>query len=83
MPHHGSRANISSKILDAIDPQVAIISHDNGLFGSATDPHPNVETLLQLFNRKIKILLTNDVKKPDFIMFKCEHQRDRYVKIDK
>lgn len=63
MPHHGSKHNMNKKILSEISPKVAIISHNNGHFGAAKDTHPNQEILELLYNEKIKILLTNDVKK--------------------
>lgn len=64
VPHHGSRNNLSSKILKYISPDVAIISHGNGLFGRATDPHPNCEVIALLNgNKKIRTYYTNDVVK--------------------
>ena len=82
MPHHGSKHNMNKKILSEISPEVAIISHDNGHFGSAKDTHPNQEILELLQNEKIKILLTNDVKKGDVIIMKKDnHDKDYYVNI--
>lgn len=65
VPHHGSKKNISEKILDAISPQKAIISHNNRKFGNAKDSHPNIEVIDMLRAKKIKILVTNDVIKGD------------------
>lgn len=80
MPHHGSKHNMDKKILDQINPQVAIISHDNGHFGSAKDTHPNQEILELLQNGKITILITNDVVKNNVtIMKKHNHDKDPYV----
>jgi beta-lactamase superfamily II metal-dependent hydrolase len=63
IPHHGSKHNINGRIIDKISPEIAIISHDNGHFGSSPDPHPNKQTLELLKSRQIKILVTNDVVK--------------------
>lgn len=63
LPHHGSKRNISEKVLKAIDPEVVIISHNNGLFGRAKDPHPNIPTLDLIEKYKIKMIVTNDIEK--------------------
>lgn len=63
VPHHGSKNNLTLSILNAIQPSVAIISHKNGLFGRAKDPHPNRETLNMLKSKNITIYVTNDVVK--------------------
>ena len=82
MPHHGSKQNMNRKILNQIRPQVAIISHNNGHFGTAKDTHPNQEILDLLQNEKIKILLTNDVVKRDLtIMKKDDHDNDPYISV--
>ncbi|MBD5540651.1 MAG: hypothetical protein HDR00_05575 [Lachnospiraceae bacterium] len=82
MPHHGSKHNMNKKILNKIKPEVAIISHDNGHFGTAKDSHPNQEILELLQNKKIKILITNDVIKNNVtIMEKYKHKDDFYVSI--
>ena len=83
MPHHGSKNNISSSILDAIAPKVAIISHKNGRFNRSKDTHPNTETLDLLRKRHVKILITNDViKNGVVVMHKGRHCKDSMVQID-
>lgn len=82
MPHHGSKHNISERILKCIRPEVAIISHDNGHFGKSQDTHPNMEVLECLQRMGIKILLTNDVRKNgQIIMKKQNHNSDSFVAI--
>lgn len=82
VPHHGSKYNMNERILDHIAPKVAIISHNNGHFGTSRDTHPNVEVLEYLQKRNIKILLTNDIKKGEYICMKKEnHCSDEYVEI--
>ncbi len=63
VPHHGSKKSIGYRILKKIAPQIAIISHDNGLFGKAKDPHPNIEVINALKKLTIKTYYTNDVIK--------------------
>lgn len=63
VPHHGSKKSIGYRILTKIDPQIAIVSHNNGLFGKAKDPHPNKEVINALNRLKIKTYYTNDVIK--------------------
>lgn len=63
IPHHGSRTGLNAAILDEIDPQYAIISHNNRRFGKSQDPHPHQETLDLLESKKVKIVVTNDVIK--------------------
>ncbi len=70
VPHHGSKNNINKDILEKINPQVAIISHDNHRFGRATDPHPSKVVLDMLKRKNIKIMLTNDVWKHDELYLK-------------
>ena len=82
MPHHGSNHNMNKKILEEINPKVAIISHNNGRFGKAKDPHPNKEVLNMLQSKNIKILITNDIIKEGIIvMEKNKHKKDFYVNI--
>lgn len=82
MPHHGSKYNISQKILNAINPEIAIISHDNGHFGKSCDPHPNKETIELLNDNHIDVLCTNDVIKNNIThrKNKCGY-RDKYIEI--
>lgn len=82
VPHHGSKKNLDRKILTAIDPTTAIISHGNGRFGRARDPHPNREVLALLKEKGIKILITNDVVKDGLTyMQKEKHKTDAHVEI--
>lgn len=70
VPHHGSKNNLNKDILGEIEPEIAIISHNNGLFGRAKDPHPN-KPILDLFKaHKISLILTNDVVKSGRIYYK-------------
>ena len=78
MPHHGSKNNMSRKILRAIDPKVAIISHKNGLFGKSTDPHPNHEVLEMLDDQGIQVLVTNDVVKDGITRIKKSKRNADY-----
>lgn len=82
VPHHGSKHNLDEKILTEINPSVAIISHNNGRFGKAKDPHPNMEILTLLQKKQIKILITNDVVKGELTyMQKEKHVNDDNVDI--
>lgn len=82
VPHHGSKKNISDSILDAIDPKVAIISHGNRRFGRTKDPHPNVETLTLLHKRRVRIALTNTVKKNGHVYMRKLKFKDPFVIVD-
>ena len=82
MPHHGSKQNITSEILEAIDPKVAIISHNNRRFGNARDSLPNMEVLEMLESKGIYVMLTNDVYKPSIrCMSKSNHLGDQFVEV--
>lgn len=82
MPHHGSKHNMNGEILKKINPQTAIISHDNGHFGKSEDTHPNQKILNLLTKNKVRILITNDViKGNEIIMKKDNHKEDDYVNI--
>jgi hypothetical protein len=63
LPHHGSKASLNVNILKYIAPSIAVVSHNNGLFGRATDPHPNAEVIQWLAQCKISAYYTNDVIK--------------------
>ena len=81
LSHHGSKGNYDRNIIDAIHPEVIIISHNNGLFGRATDPHPNKEVIEDLEN-DFHILLTNDVVKNGIkIMQRKDHEDDPYRQV--
>lgn len=82
MPHHGSIQNISKGILDKIQPDAAIISHNNRRFGKAKDTHPNMKVLNILQEKGIRIMLTNDVyKNGKMYMRKASYSGDQYVDI--
>ena len=82
VPHHGSKKNLTNKILSYINPKVAIISHNNGRFGKAKDSLPNQEILDMLMKRNTKILITNDVIKNGIIIMKRKnHCSDSYIEI--
>lgn len=82
VPHHGSKENLDERILDAINPEVAIISHKNRHFGKSKDSHPNMEILTLLQKKHIKILITNDVVKGELTyMQKAKHSDDANVDI--
>lgn len=82
IPHHGSKNNMNKRILDAINPEVAIISHKNGHFGKSSDPHPNEEIIELLQDNGIKILISNDIiKDGDVRMKKSTQKSDPYVMI--
>ncbi|MCR5480041.1 MAG: MBL fold metallo-hydrolase [Ruminococcus sp.] len=70
MPHHGSKNNMNKRILNNIDPEVAIISHNNKQFGKAKDKHPHKEILNMLLERKIRVVVTNDVVREDITIMK-------------
>ena len=63
VPHHGSKNSLNEKYLRKMHPKVAVISHDNGLFGRAKDPHPNKEIINLLENENIDYYSTNDIIK--------------------
>jgi len=63
VPHHGSKRNINFKILKAIQPQSAILSHHNGKFGRSKDTHPNIEVIKLLEDASIEIITSNDIVK--------------------
>lgn len=81
MPHHGSRHNITNRILAAINPKIAIISHNNRRFGKSKDTHPNKAVLEMLIKRGIQIMLTNDVYKDESLYMERELIKDDYVEI--
>jgi hypothetical protein len=65
VPHHGSKENINKKIMSKINPNIAIVSHNNGIFGTQKDPHPSKEVIDLLREKPIETLYTNDVIKSD------------------
>jgi len=57
VPHHGSRNGLSTQLLDAVQPQVAVISSGkDNRFG-----HPHAEVIEILKRYKIKTLNTQDL----------------------
>lgn len=60
VPHHWSRGAMNWKILDKINPEMSIISHDNRKF-SSWSPHPHIEVLKALDNKEIIHLHTNAI----------------------
>ena len=62
-PHHGSSHNIDIPTLQAINPDCAIISHNNGRFGTGTESHPHSLTIKHLARLGIPAYYTNDVVK--------------------
>lgn len=64
VPHHGSKGSLNQKILNVISPKIAIFSHDNGIFGTSTDPHPHDEVLKYVSKvAGCASVFTNDVVK--------------------
>lgn len=74
-PHHGSFHNINRDILNAVQPEVVIISHGNRKFGKSKDSHPNVETLKLLSSMNIRVLSTHDIVKGNVTIFSKECQK--------
>lgn len=70
VPHHGSDNNLDERILEKINPGVAIISHNNRRFGKSTDTHPNWKILYILEKRNVNLIVTNDVIKDGEIVIK-------------
>lgn len=57
IPHHGSKNGLTKSLLDASNPEIAVISvGKNNRFG-----HPNIETLDMLDEEGIPILRTDEV----------------------
>jgi hypothetical protein len=63
VPHHGSKNNLNLRIVRHISPKIAVISHNNGKFGRAKDPHPNKEIVDILRKCGVPAYYTNDVIK--------------------
>ncbi len=82
IPHHGSKNNLDQKILNAINPEYAIISHNNRRFGKSKDTHPHKEILELLEKNRVEILVTNDVVKDDItIIAKYDNKKDNNVEV--
>ena len=57
IPHHGSKNGLTKKLLDAVEPKVAVISSGkNNSYG-----HPHKEVLKILSEKDIKILRTDEM----------------------
>jgi competence protein ComEC len=56
IPHHGSKNGVSSKLLDVVEPDMAIIS----VSAKNSYGHPHEEVLKMLSDRDIKILRTDE-----------------------
>ncbi len=68
VPHHGSRGNMTREILRKINPQFAIVSHNNKSFGRSLDPHPHHEILDLLDQFGVRTYYTNPVIKKKLII---------------
>jgi len=64
MPHHGSKKNITERILKLINPKKVLVSHGN------RHNHPSEEVLFLLKKLKIKSYYTNDVIKRGKVVIK-------------
>lgn len=71
VPHHGSRHCLDRHILGLINPDVAVVSHNNRRFGRSTDPHPHREVIDLLDNLAIETHYTNDVIKDRIVNKGC------------
>jgi beta-lactamase superfamily II metal-dependent hydrolase len=67
-PHHGSKNSLDVSVLEAISPEVVIVSHNNGKFGRQKDPHPHMEVLNAL--KQFNTIYTNDVIKNGNVVIK-------------
>lgn len=56
IPHHGSKNGLTKNVLDAVKPELAVISVGKNSYG-----HPNEEILKMLNVRNIKILRTDEM----------------------
>lgn len=63
MPYHGSKKNMTKKILHKIAPEKVIFSHNNRRFGNDKDAYPSKKMLKMLMEQNIEILAANDVRK--------------------
>jgi competence protein ComEC len=55
IPHHGSKNGLTKKLLEVVEPRLAVISVGKNSWG-----HPNEETLSMLKDKKIEILRTDE-----------------------
>ncbi|WP_071925032.1 ComEC/Rec2 family competence protein [Luteibacter rhizovicinus] len=68
VPHHGSRHNLDKKSLIAVDPKIAVVSHDNGKFARDPDSHPHMATIQLLGAHGVQTYYTNDVRKAGHVI---------------
>lgn len=62
-PHHGSKRSLDELLIESINPEIIVISHENGRFGRQLDPHPNIEVIDALERMNFPAAYTNDVVK--------------------
>lgn len=62
--HHGSKNGMSQKLLDAVDPEVAVIS--SGKKNSYGHPHKEILDMLKKYN--VKILRTDEIGDVDYVV---------------
>lgn len=74
IPHHGSKYNLSRRILKYVNPKIAIISHDNARFGRSKDTHPNQEVLNWIAALNIGLVSTNDIRKRNALVWDRDRQ---------
>lgn len=55
VPHHGSKNGLTHELLDAVSPEIAVISVGKNSYG-----HPNQETLDMLKNKGVRVLRTDE-----------------------
>lgn len=73
-PHHGSRRSLDELLLEKLNPEIVVISHENGRFGKQIDPHPNIEVIEALERMNFLVAYTNDViKNCDVVKEKSPH----------
>jgi len=81
-PHHGSRKSLDEASIKKLNPEIVIVSHDNGIFGKQKDPHPNIEVIEALERLEISAAYTNDViKKGKTIRNKAGERPHNFVEI--
>lgn len=73
VPHHGSNTGLKECILRSMDPDAAVISHDNGRFASSSDSHPHKEILCMLKNNNVIVYPTNDIIKKGQVIYQAHH----------
>ncbi len=83
VPHHGSKNNLNASIVKKINPEKAIISHNNMRFGRSKDSHPNKEVLDILKKQNVELIATNDIIKDGGVVLykKKVNEGDDYVRV--